>query len=139
MAVSSYLESIEPPLKELDTTSFFDLQAQQIADLRPILFTRIVHHSTDRQHREAIAYAKDTSHLSADFIDYLKSERWLGEYPAAFTVSSIELENPKYFGYLCPWGYRNSQPEYIQVIADRPLPPGIQVYLQRAAMSIDYL
>jgi signal transduction histidine kinase len=138
MAVSSYLESIEPPLKELDTTSFFDLQAQQIADLSPIFFTRIVHfHGTDRQHREAIAYATDTSHLSLDFIDYLRAERWLGDYPAAFTVNAIELDNPKYFGYLCPWGYRNSQLEYIQVIADRPLPPGLQMYLQRAAMSID--
>jgi signal transduction histidine kinase len=138
MAVSSCLESREPPLQKLDTTSFFDLQAQQIAELPSIFFTRIVHfHGTDRKCREAIAYAKDTSHLSLDFIDRLRSERWLRDYPLAFTVKAIELDNPEYFGYFCPWGYRNSQPEYIQVIADRPLSPSLQVYLQKAAMSID--
>ncbi|WP_310482801.1 HAMP domain-containing sensor histidine kinase [Chamaesiphon sp. VAR_48_metabat_403] len=138
MAINSCLDNREHLIQELDPNSFFDLQAEQIADLQPIFFTRIVHsHPIDKKNLEVIAYSKAADRLSSGIIDYLRSEQWLVDYPEAFTVDRIELPNPAYFGYFCLWGYRNSQPEYIQVIADRPLSPSLQVYLQKAAMSID--
>ena len=128
-------ECLVRDLDELDLTSFFDLQAKQLIDRDSICFTRIVFCGIDKKkHQETIAYDRDISHFSQEFLNYLRSEKWLIDYPEVFTINEINLGNPQLFSYLCSWGYTNNQPEYIQVIADRPLSTNLQKHLQRAAI-----
>jgi signal transduction histidine kinase len=120
---------------ELDLDSFFNLQAQQLTDREPIFFTRIVFCGADRKkNQETTAYNREISHLSQEVINYLRSEKWLLDYPEIFTINEINLSDPQLFAYWCPWGYTNNQPEYIQVIADWPLSANLQKYLQTAAI-----
>lgn len=124
-------------VEELDINNFFNLQAEQLTDREPIFFTRIVFcHTVTKKQQEVINYAKDVNHFSQDFVNDLRSERWLVDYPEVFTVNEIKLGNSQLFSYLCPWGYTNYQPEYIQVITDQPLSPSLQKYLQRSAILL---
>jgi signal transduction histidine kinase len=126
-----------PPrdVEKLNLISFFDLQAKQLADRDPIFFTRIVFYCTDsKNYQEIISYDRDITRFDGKFVNYLKSEQWLTEYPEVFTVNQIDLGDPQLFSYLCPWGYQNNRPEYILAIANQPLSSSLQVYLQGAAI-----
>ena len=136
MVVKYYQKNSEHSARDVvqtDLMSFFDLQAKQLAR-DPIFFVRIVFwcpHS--KRHEEIISGDRDMLQADKEFVSYLKSERWLTEYPEVFTINQIDLGS-QLFSYLCPWGYQNNRPEYILAIADRPLSPSLQAHLQGAAM-----
>jgi signal transduction histidine kinase len=148
MVVNSALNSPKYSVRvaeKLALNRFFDLQVEQLLDREPIFFARIVFcHDPTNQQQEIVRYSQNadphSSQLrpgfSPDLITYLRSETWLVDYPPAFTVTEIALDNSPSFGYFCPWGYTNNRPEYIQVIADRPLPANSQQYLQRSAVLL---
>jgi signal transduction histidine kinase len=137
MSVNYYPKSskcLDRGLAKLDINSFFNLQAEQLTDRSPFCFTRIVFCADpQQQHQEIIKYADGIKHFHRDFIKYLQSEKWLADYPESFTVDRVILADPQLLSYLCVWGYTNNQPEYIQVIVDRPLSLELQRYLQNCA------
>jgi signal transduction histidine kinase len=143
MVVNYHSKSREHPVEDLDRldfNSFFNLQASQLVDRDPIFFTRIsffIANTKKYEHHESMAYAQDSKPFDREFIDYLRSEQWLIDYPEVFTINEINLGDSQTFSYLCPWGYQNNQPEYIQVIANRPLPASLQKHLQIAATLSD--
>lgn len=143
MAVNHHSKSREHPVRDLDGldfNSFFNLQASQLVDRDPIFFTRIsffVKNTKKYEHQESIAYAQEIKPFDREFIDYLRSEQWLIDYPEVFSVNEIRLGDSQLFSYLCPWGYHNNQPEYIQAISNRPLPVSLQKHLQTAAILSD--
>jgi signal transduction histidine kinase len=124
---------------------FFDLQIEQLVDREPILLARIVFcPDPTQQHQEILRYRQHSDpdlqpqllRASPSLIPYLRSEAWLVSYPETFTIAEIALENSAAIGYFCPWGYTNNQPEYILVIADRPLTANLQQQIQNLARSI---
>ncbi len=123
---------------ELDFEMICQLQCQSAVDLQPIFFARVVYFQSERQqHREVMEYDREHRYFDRVSIDYLRSEQWLLDYPAVFTVEEVYLEDRSLFAYFCPIGYRNNRPEYIQAIADRSLSARGQKYLQRIAIVLD--
>lgn len=127
-------------LEQLALHHFFDLQIEQLLDRESISCVRMMFCAdATKQRQEIVRFSQSTDihRFSPDFTIYLRSERWLVDYPEAFTVTEISLENSVGFGYFCPWGYTNNQPEYILAIADRPLTANLQQQLQHLAGSLD--
>ncbi len=127
-------------LEQLALHHFFDLQIEQLLDRESIICARMMFCAdATKQRQEIIRFSQNTDihRFNPDFMIYLRSERWLVDYPEAFTVTEISLENSVGFGYFCAWGYTNNQPEYILAIADRPLTVNLQQQLQHLAGSLD--
>ncbi|MBD1847208.1 HAMP domain-containing histidine kinase [Cyanobacteria bacterium FACHB-63] len=93
----------------------------QWAATRAILWARIVYHDPIQNSRQAVQSQSD-SLLPYAFLDYLKSEDWLFDFPLVLTLTEIHLNYPTDFkGYICPIGYRNQSPEYLFMLAKESL------------------
>jgi signal transduction histidine kinase len=124
-------------LSSFNIQSFCQLQSEQLTSHYPILFARIVYHDClVKTHQEVISYAQTQTPFSAKELAYLRSELWLTNYPPAFDVQEIKLNNFSAFAYICPIGYRNQKPEYIQIITELELSLDGQQNLQQSAMLL---
>ncbi len=124
-------------LEDVDIKDFLILESSQLNNDIAIFCSRIVYHDFLSQKRqETIAYAENQSPLDRSSIDYLRSEQWLLEYPPVFSVTALNLDRLSPFAYICPLGYRNQSPEYIQVFTREPLSERLQQQLKKSAMSI---
>lgn len=134
-------------LKNTDTKDFCLLNSLQLIDRQPIFCSRIVYHDAAMKERqETMAYAGGRQPFSQRSIDYLRSEKWLVDYPPVLSITEVSIDGLSPFSYICPIGYRNQQPEYIHVLTSEPLSESLQQQLQKSAtivskylnLAIDY-
>lgn len=123
--------------RTLDIQYFCQLQSQQLTSLFPIFFARIIYYNPLRKiHEEVINYAPNQQPFSQDNLVYLRSEEWLIDYPIVFTCNEVKLINFKAFSYICPIGYKNKKPEYIQILTHQCLPPDMQTQVKLSAILL---
>ena len=116
------LENAINDSSSLDLQSFCQLQSQQLTSQSPIFFARIVYYNLLRNaHDEVINYAQLQEPFSRKTLAYLRSEEWLTDYPPAFTFTEVKLKDFQAISYICPIGYKNQKPEYVQIIAHQHL------------------
>ncbi|MBW4501595.1 MAG: HAMP domain-containing histidine kinase [Scytonema hyalinum WJT4-NPBG1] len=120
----------------LDIQSFCQLQSQQLTSQYPIFFARIVYHNSLRNAHEEVRNYALQEHFSPKTLAYLRSEEWLTDYPPAFTLSEVKLKDFQSISYICPIGYKNQKPEYIQIIAHQPLDSNLQESVKLSAMLL---
>ncbi|BAY06913.1 sensor histidine kinase [Calothrix sp. NIES-2098] len=140
MTIGFSLQQAEHDLNDLSAfniQSFCQLQSEQLTSQSPILFARIVYHDCIlKAHQEVISYAQKQPLFSQKQLAYLRSEQWFSDYPLAFELKEFKLNNFSEIAYICPIGYRNQKPEYIQIIAERALSQELQQYIQQSAMLL---
>jgi signal transduction histidine kinase len=121
----------------IDLQSFCQEHLEQLTIQYPICFARIVYHDTfNKSHQELINYAQEQAPLPQNFISYFRKEEWLTEYYEAFTLNRISIDNLGLVCYVCPFGYRNQKPEYVQVLAREHLSPSIQKYVIQSVLLL---
>lgn len=138
IAVGSSPQHVKPGSKSsrfLDLQSFCQLQVEQLTARHPIFFARIVYYEPLLEaHQEVTNYAPPK--LDQDTLAYLKSEKWLVDFPPAFTLNELILDCFTSNCYICPLGYRNQKTEYILILAHEPLSPNLQQYVKQTAMLL---
>ncbi|MBD2215122.1 HAMP domain-containing histidine kinase [Nostoc linckia FACHB-104] len=119
--------------------SYCELYAQQLTSHYHSCCVRIVyHHCTSKKHQEVVKYAENQLPFSRRNLAYLNSEQWLKSFPRVFDVEEFKLaEFPKYFSYVCPIGYKNQKPEYIQLINNQPIAANLQESLKKSAIILN--
>jgi signal transduction histidine kinase len=121
----------------IDLQSFCQQQIEQLILQYPIYFARIVYHDAlQKFHQELISYAQEEIALSQKDIHDLRKEQWLTEYPPAFTLNRVSIDNLELICYFCPLGYRNQKPEYIQLLTKEPLTPTLEKYVIQSAVLL---
>lgn len=124
-------------VKNTALKDFCLLNSLQLSDSQQIFCARIVYYDISTKNRqEVITYADDRLPLSQCSIDYLRTEKWLVDYPPVLSITPINIDNLSPFTYICPLGYRNQQPEYIQVMSSAPLSESLQQYLRNSATIV---
>lgn len=124
-------------LKNTDTKDFCLLNSLQLIDRQPIFCSRMVYHdAVMKERQEVIAYADDRQPFSQRSIDYLRSEKWLLDYPPILSITEVSIDNLSPFSYICPIGYRNGRPEYIHVLTSEPLSENLQQHLKKSATIV---
>jgi signal transduction histidine kinase len=140
MAIYSSVQHIQAKSKSsqsVDLQSFCQQQLEQLTIQYPICFARIIYYDAfQKSHQELINYAEEQVPLSQNIINYFRKEQWLTEYPPAFTLNIISIDNVELLCYFCPFGYRNQKPEYIQLLAKEPLSPTLQKYVIQSALLL---
>jgi hypothetical protein len=140
VAFRDRINNMSNSIAGLENTALKDfclLNSLQLSDSQPIFCTRIVYYDTSTENRqEVITYADDQLPLSQCSIDYLRTEKWLVDYPPVLSITAINIDNLSPFTYICPLGYRNQQPEYIQVMSSAPLSESLQQYLTNSATIV---
>jgi signal transduction histidine kinase len=140
MAIGFSLQQSEHDLDDLTTfniQSFCQLQSEQLTNQAPILFARIVYYDCLlKSHQEVISYAQKQTPFSQKQLTYLRSDSWLTKYPPGFELQEFHLHGFPGFSYICPLGYRNQKPEYIQIITQEEPSLTCQKYLQQCAMLL---
>ncbi|MDZ8189014.1 MAG: HAMP domain-containing sensor histidine kinase [Nostoc sp. ChiSLP02] len=141
MTVSFSLNKLENGsnyLNSSDIKSFCQLESEQLTSQEPIFFARIVYHDCLlKTHQEVINYRQHQSPFSPKNLAYLRSEVWLTDFPPVFTINKFELKNFSSLCYICPIGYRNQKPEYIQIITDEPISQRLELYIKRSAILLN--
>jgi signal transduction histidine kinase len=129
-------DSITNPIS-VEAKEFCILASSHLTNYEPIFFARIVYHDfLNKTRQETIVYADQETPLDRRSIDYLRSEKWLLDYPPVFSITQPNLEHLSAFSYICPLGYRNQEPEYIHVIAKEPLSENLQQQVKQSAMLL---
>ncbi len=140
MAIGFSLQQTEHDLDDFSAfniQSFCQLQSEQLTNHSPILFARIVYYDCLlKAHQEVISYAQTQTPFSQKQLTYLRSECWLTKYPPAFELQEFQLNDFPGFSYICPIGYRNQKPEYIQIITQEAPSATFQQYLKKSAMLL---
>ncbi|BAZ16676.1 histidine kinase [Calothrix sp. NIES-4071] len=115
---------------------FVELQAEQLTSHYPICFARIYYYDlVSKRYQEVIKYAEGQSCLSQQEIAYLRLENWLTDFHHVWDVHEFEF-NLEYSGYVCPIGYKNHRPEYIQIISHQQLSLKFKQYVRNTAISL---
>lgn len=131
------LENGSNYLSTSDIKSFCQLESEQLTSQESIFFARIVYYDCLlKTHQEVINYCQKQSPFSQKILAYLRSEVWLTDFPPVLTINKFELKDFSSICYICPIGYRNQKPEYIQIIADEPLSESLEIYIKRSAMLL---
>ncbi|WP_341528594.1 HAMP domain-containing sensor histidine kinase [Nostoc sp. UHCC 0302] len=131
------LENGSNYLSSSDIQNFCQLKSEQLTSQDPIFFARIVYNDClFKAHQEVINYSQYQTPFSQKILAYLRSEAWLIDFPPAFTLHEFRLKDFSYICYICPIGYRNQKPEYIQIITHEPLSESLQLYIKRSAILL---
>lgn len=140
MAIDFYLQKAKNDwhnLSSLDLQNFCQIQAEQLTSQYPIFCARLVYHDClFKAHQEVISYAPNQTPFSAKTLAYLRSEAWMQEFPLAFDLQEFKLQDSQSICYICPIGYKNQKPEYIQIIAHESISTELQKSVQQAAMLL---
>ncbi|MCC5659019.1 HAMP domain-containing histidine kinase [Nostoc sp. XA010] len=121
----------------LNVQSLCQLQLEQLTIQNPIFFARIVYYDPlMKTHEEVINYAPTRLPFSQNTLAYLRSEEWLLDFFPGFTLNEIKLNYSVGNCYICPLGYRNQRPEYIQILSDESLSPTLQNYVKQSAVLV---
>ncbi|MBD2343800.1 sensor histidine kinase [Anabaena subtropica] len=133
------LEGNSGNLHQLNIQNFCQLQAEQLTSHYPILCIRIVYYnSLLKTHQEVISYNKDQLIFPPKKLAYLRSESWMKTLPHTLELEEFELPDlPEFISYVCPIGYKNQKPEYIQIIAHESLSLNLQKYVINAAILLN--
>lgn len=121
-----------------DLDRFCRLQAEQLVFHAQILFVKILY-SDPIQKQERIVTSStrlESDSIQAELADF-RSEEWLIEFPPAFTINEVEIENFNYKCYICPIGYKNQKLEYILVFTHKKLCLNLQNHIKQTAESIN--
>ncbi|MBF2064593.1 MAG: sensor histidine kinase [Calothrix sp. C42_A2020_038] len=140
MAIGSSVQDTKASCKSsqsIDLQSFCQQQIEQLITQYPIFFARIVYYDALlKSHKEVMNHAQEEVSLSQEILSYLRSEKWLTEYPSFFSLNRISIEAFELNCYFCLIGYRNQKPEYIQVITKELLSPALEKYLSQSAVLL---
>ncbi|MBE9001279.1 HAMP domain-containing histidine kinase [Nostoc sp. LEGE 12447] len=140
MTLGFYVQKLENGsnyLNSSDIQSYCQLESEQLTSQYPIFFARIVYHDyLLKNHQEVINYGQDQAPFSHKTLAYLRSEAWLTDFPPALTLHEFRLKDFSSISYICPIGYKNQKPEYIQIITHKPLSESLQLYVKRSAMLL---
>lgn len=122
----------------LSITRYCYLYGKQLTYHDPICCVRVVYHDVNiKKHQEVIEFAEHQPYFPTNKLAYLKSESWMSHFPNLFEAEEFELEElPNYYCYMCVVGYKNHQPEYIQVIAKEPISVKLQKQLETSAKAL---
>lgn len=125
-------------LHSIVTETFIELQAEQLTFHYPICFVRIVYYNSSlKKLKEVISYVDNQPRFSQREIAYLRSEAWLTDFPHVWNVHEFQLAQfRESFSYICPIGYRNQKPEYIQIITHTSLSEKSRHYVKNAAQML---
>jgi signal transduction histidine kinase len=116
---------------------FCKLLSEQLINQNPIFVVRIVFYNPFRKiHEDVISYAPEQQPFYPNFLAYLRSEQWLTDYPHVFTFNEVNLKDFQGFSYICPLGYKNQKPEYIQIFTHQPQYLNIQQHVKLSAMLL---
>ncbi|MGB3637133.1 MAG: HAMP domain-containing sensor histidine kinase [Rivularia sp. (in: cyanobacteria)] len=130
---SNTLESLD----SIDLHSYYQIQSEQLTNHNPILCTRIVYYDCVlREAKEVVSYTQSQSTLTWEFLDYLRSEEWLTEYPMVGEIHQFALNNFQLVSCICPLSYKNKKPEYIQIISCDYLERELQAYIKNVAILV---
>lgn len=128
----------ERHINELDIEtldSFCQLQAEQLATHPAIQWAQIVYYDPCLKTHQQVTSGQEG--LSPETIAYLKSNDWLSDFPLVLTLTEVIVSpsNPvsSLKGYFCPIGYRDCQPEYLLVVTQEALSPGLRGRLIQCA------
>jgi signal transduction histidine kinase len=113
---------------------FFQVQVDQLGRRSPIYHARVVYYDSISKDRRSITSLP--SSISPDIAAYLKSEVWLLDFPLVLTVTEILCDAISAKGYVCPLGYRGSEPEYLLVLVDEDLSEAQQAELLVSASTL---
>jgi signal transduction histidine kinase len=140
MAINLSIQHVETKSKTsklIDLQSFCQQQLEQLTIQNSICFARIVYHDTlQKSHQELINYPQEQAPLSPNLISYFRKEEWLTEYYETFTLNRISIDNLGLVCYICPFGYRNQKPEYVQVLAREPLSLRLEKYVMQSVLLL---
>jgi signal transduction histidine kinase len=117
--------------------SFCQLQAEQLTNYYPILLARIVYYDCcSTKHQEVISHAEHQAALPLNALIYLRSESWMADFPIVGKIREFSMQYLPLFLYICPIGYRNQKPEYIQILTEKPLTNNEQEYIKKSALLV---
>lgn len=140
MAIGTSVQDTKAGCKSsqsVDLQNFCQQQIEQLIIQYPIFFARIVYYDALlKSHKEVMNHAQEQVPLSQEIINYLRTEKWLKEYPPGFTLNKISIEPFELTCYICPLGYRNQKPEYIQVLTSEPLSRTLEKYVNQSAILL---
>jgi signal transduction histidine kinase len=123
-------------LLSLECQSFCKLQIEHLIKQSPVFWCRMVYHDPLLgSHQEVTNYAPNQSPLSTGILAYLRSEEWLIDFYPALTLNEVHLDDFT-SAYVCPLGYRNQKPEYILLLADKPLSSSFQQDVKQSAVLL---
>lgn len=128
---SNTLESLD----SVDLHSYYQIQSEQLTNHHPILCARIVYYDCVlQQMKEVVSYTKKQSAFTWEFLDYLRSEEWLTEYPMVGEIHEFALSKFQLVSCICPISYKNKKPEYIQIISCDRIEKNLQAYITNVAV-----
>lgn len=114
---------------------YCSLHAKQLTYHDSIYCARILCHDLSlNQHQETVEYAENKLPFNQQTLDYLRTESWMENIPQVFEVEEFQLtELPNYYCYVSIIGYKNNQPEYIQIITKKPICQKLREQLKNSA------
>jgi len=143
MSVDFHLRTQANPAKSLNQSGLIDLQSyyqihsEQLTNQYPIICARIVYHDCLLETRnEVVNCTSESSPFSCEFLDYLRSEEWLTEYPVAGELHEFILNNFHLISYCCPFSYKNAKPEYIQIVSRQHITKNLQKQFKNIAILL---
>ncbi|WP_235006709.1 sensor histidine kinase [Calothrix rhizosoleniae] len=86
--------------------------------------------------KEVINYTSDSSSFTYEFLDYLRSEEWLTEYPVIGELHEFLLNGSQLISYCLPFSYKNAEPEYIQVVSCTHITNSAQKQIKNIAILL---
>ncbi|MBE9216072.1 HAMP domain-containing histidine kinase [Plectonema cf. radiosum LEGE 06105] len=138
MVVNFSLAKQENCHNDASSLNYCELYAKQLTDHYPGHCIRLVYYESGNQKHQEVVNYKQKPAFSAKYLAYLRSELWLEDFPHVFEVRKFQLtEIPGYSCYVCIFGYRNHQPEYIQIVTDENLSIDLQNQLKESAIILN--
>ncbi|MBD2681294.1 MULTISPECIES: sensor histidine kinase KdpD [Nostoc] len=126
-----------PSSSPSELQSFCQLQIESLTNKYSIYWGRIVYYDPSIGNHQEVSHQPQSQYLSQKTLAYLNSESWLVDFPPSFTLNEIDISSfTSSSCYVCPLGYRNSNPEYILILARQPLPLNLQEEVKRTAMLV---
>jgi signal transduction histidine kinase len=122
--------------QSLELKSFCQLQVENLTAQHPIFWAQIVYYDPLLSGRQRVSDRSSQNSPSRAILADLSSEEWLVDFPPAFTVNELDLENSASSCYICPFGYRNQNPEYILLLTREPLSPNQKQVIRQSAMLL---
>ena len=130
------------PIEGSGLDRFCQLQVNQLIAQSSIAFVQMTYADpSSAPHRQRIQASRDLQPLAPDLIQFIQTETWLTEFPLAFTVNQILLDNFLETAlYVCPYSYQQQQCWYLLVVAEATLSSTTkQLIRQTATILNEYL
>mgnify|MGYP001791493850 FL=1 len=143
MAVGFHLQTLSNGSKTSESllskelNSCYQIQSELLSNHQKVLCARIVYYDYSLQkYKEVYDFSGEQLPFSCEFLDYLRSEEWLIDYPIVGEIHELELKKFQLVSCICPISYRSKKPEYIQIISRGRIEIDLQKYLKNIAVLL---